>query len=60
MKILELKIEGVGTRKELSDALKLVATNLFSEDGIEEIYDINGAEYLDNTLSVSLIDKEND
>lgn len=56
---LKLKVEGVGTRKQLADALRALADNLHS-DYIEEIYEINGASYNDDTISVILTDLENE
>lgn len=52
---LELSVQGTGTRKQLADALRSLANNLFSDD-MEEIYNINGAYYNDNTIEVTLKD----
>lgn len=48
--VLDITLKATGTRKELSDALKMLAANLWSEDGIAEIYNINGASYNDNVI----------
>ena len=56
-RLLEIKIEGAGTRKELADALKLIANHLYSEN-LEEIYNIDGAQYMDCSVTVTLKDPE--
>ena len=58
MAILRLNVKGEGTRKQLSDALRLLADHLYSEK-LEEIYNINNASYNDLTISVTLEDTEN-
>jgi len=58
MRELKLDITGRGSRKDLSDALKLLADHLYSPD-LEEIYNIDGAEYNDCCITVQLKDEEN-
>lgn len=59
MSILVLTVIGEGTRKDLAESLRMLAYNLFSEDDIEEIYSIDGAEYNNGTISVSPKDPNN-
>lgn len=56
---LELSIQGTGSRKQLSDALKLLANALHSDD-IDEIYNINGAAYNDHCIEVTLTNRESE
>jgi len=55
---LKIKIEGEGTRYDIAEALRSIANSLFSKN-LDEIYNINGAEYNDGTCLVELIDIEN-
>lgn len=57
---LEISVQGTGTRKQLADALRMLADNLFSEDDIEEIYNINGTSYNDCTIEVLLKDVDDE
>jgi hypothetical protein len=56
---LTIGIKGAGTRKELADALKMIANSLWSED-MEEIYNIDGASYNDMAVEVELKDPESE
>lgn len=56
-KPLEIKVTGTGDRKLLSDALHYIANQLWSENNIEEIYDIDGCTYMEQ-VNVILIDPE--
>lgn len=57
--LLEIKISGIGTRKELADALKLISEDLYGPDA-EEIYNIDAAEYMDCSVVVELKDKDSE
>jgi hypothetical protein len=59
MAILKLSVEGEGSRKQLADALRLLADALYSER-LEEIYNIDCASYNDLVITVTLKDTEQD
>ena len=59
MAILKLSVEGEGSRKQLADALRLLADDLYSEE-LEEIYNIDCASYNDIAITVNLKDTEQD
>lgn len=56
--ILNIEVMGSGSRKVLSDALRQIADNLWSENGIQEIYNIDGCAYQDCSVEVRLTDPQ--
>lgn len=60
MTTLKLDVTGQGTRKELRDALITLADSLWSNNDIDELYNIDGASYGDNIIHVKLIDITNE
>lgn len=58
--VLDVTLKATGTRKQLADALKMLADNLWSEDRIAEIYNIDGASYNDNTIFELIVQDPDD